>query len=252
MLGGGFAAAAFPARAQGAAASIAAAASLNFVLPELMADFRRRGGGELVVVYGASGNLARQITQGAPHQLFLSADEVFVAHLAAQGFVRDRGVVYALGRLALFAAHGSPVRVDARLAGLRAALRAGHVQRFAIANPETAPYGRAAIEALTHAGLWPQIAPHIVRGENVAQAAQFASTGAAQAGLVAASLTAAPNVAARGRAALVPADWHAPLAHRMALIGEAGAAARAFYAYMQTPRAQAILRRWGFSAPGVS
>lgn len=240
---------ALPAFAQGETPTIAAAASLNFVLPALAADFARRTGRQVTPVFGSSGNLARQIVQGAPHQLFLSADEAFVRTLIDAGKADGAGAVYALGRLALYAARSSPVRVDGRLSGLRAAVRAGRVTRFAIANPETAPYGRAAIEVLQRSHLWALLEGRLVFGENVAQAAQFASSGAAQAGLVAASLVAAPDVAALGRSALIDAQWHGPLTHKMLLVRGAGETARAFYAYLLTQPARTLFRRWGFTAP---
>jgi molybdate transport system substrate-binding protein len=135
---------------------------------------------------------------------------------------------------------------------LRAALGDGRVKRFAIANPEHAPYGRAARAVLEHAGLWPTIAPRLVFGENAAQAMQFAAAGSSQGGIVPLSLSKAPEVARLGQFALIPAAWHAgePLRQRMALLKPAGDTARAFYAFLQQPTARDLFKRYGFLLPG--
>ena len=240
-----------PARA-GEAAAIAAAADLKFALAEIAPRFQADTGHVLKLTFGSSGNFTQQIAQGAPFELFLSADEQYVFQLADAGRVRDRGTLYAVGRVALFAPHRSPLVVDARLEGLRRALDAGDIKRFAIANPEHAPYGRAARAVLRHAGLWSRIEPLLVLGENASQALQFAASGSSQGGIVPLSLSKAPPVAALGRFATIPADWHAgePLRQRMVLTRHAGAAARAFYDYLQGPAARAILARYGFALPG--
>lgn len=238
-----------PARAQ-EAPLVAAASDLNFALAEIAEGFRRDSGQAVRLAFGSSGNFARQILQGAPFELFLSADESFVFALADQGRALDRGVLYAIGRIALFAPAGSPLQIEAGLEGLRAALAAGALRRFAIANPEHAPYGRAAAEALRGAGLWEAIQPLLVLGENVSQAAQFTTSGAAQGGIIAYSLALAPSIGERGRYTLIPASAHAPLNQRMVLLRQAGATAKAFYAHMQGAAARAVLGRHGFTVPG--
>jgi molybdate transport system substrate-binding protein len=229
---------------------IAAAADLKFALEEIAAQFRAETGKEVKLVFGSSGNFTSQLQQGAPFQMFLSADESFVFQLADAGKTLDRGALYAEGRIVLFAPHGSPLKADADFAGLRQALERGRIQRFAIANPEHAPYGRAAQEALQRQGLWAQIEPKLVLGENVSQAAQFASSGSAQGGIFAYSLALAPELAARGNYVLIPADRHAPLRQRMVLLRNAGDTAKVFYAFVQTPAARAIFRKYGFVLPG--
>jgi len=228
--------------------TVAAASDLQFALQQVHAQFVRDTGQQVQLVFGSSGNLYRQIVEGAPFELFLSADESFVTQLAEQGLTRDEGRLYAIGRLALFVPQGSPLQVDADLNGLRAALQRGEIRRFAIASPEHAPYGARAEEALRHAGLWDALQDALVLGENVSQAAQFAASGNAQGGIIAYSLALAPNVAALGSAALLPESWHSPLRQRMVLLKNASPAAEAFYAYLQQPAAQAILSRYGFSA----
>jgi molybdate transport system substrate-binding protein len=237
-----------PALAQ--APQIAVAASVKTAMDELVVAFRQATGQEVSVVYGASGNFTRQIRQGAPFQLFLSADEGFIFQLADAGLAADRGEVYAEGRLALFVPKGSPLKADGALADLRAGLMDGRVTRFAIASPEHAPYGRAAEQVLKGQGLWEPLQGRLAIGEDIAQAVRFATSGSAQGGLVAHSLVLAPQVRALGSFALVPADWHLPLRQRMALMKTAGPVARDFYDYLRSPEARVIFRRHGFLIAG--
>lgn len=233
------------------APAVAAASDLQFALEAVAARFKADSGQSLRLVFGSSGNFYRQISEGAPFQLFLSADERYVEQLAAAGKTRDRGVLYAIGRIVLLVPQGSGLKVDGELAGLRAALAAGQVRRFAIANPEHAPYGQRAEEALRHAGLWAGLQGRLVLGENVSQAAQFATSGNAQGGIIAYSLALAPSLAARGEWALIPQDWHQPLRQRMVLLNNANATSEAFYRYLQEPAARAIMADYGFTLPAA-
>lgn len=243
----------FLARAAAAAdtPAIAAAADLKFALAEIAQAFEKDTGRKLRLSFGSSGNFTHQIEQGAPFELFLSADENFVFRLADKGLTVDRGVLYAIGRIVLFAPHGSTLKVDANLADLKTALADGRLKRFAIANPDHAPYGRAARSALHRAGLWEAIQPRLALGENASQATQFAAAGASQGGIVPLSLSKAPEIAKLGTFALIPAAWHAaePLRQRMVLTRKAGETARAFHAYLQQPTARATFARHGFVLP---
>lgn len=229
---------------------VAAAADLQFALEEIAQAFKEDTGQSVKLAFGSSGTFATQIRHGAPFELYLSADEHYVRTLHADGFTRDAGTLYAIGRIVLIAPPGSRLPVDGELKGLAAQLEAGAVKRFAIANPEHAPYGRRAEEALRHAGLWEALRPKLIFGENVAQAAQFATSGSADGGIIALSLARAPQMAGLGRHALIPAAWHAPLRQRMVLLKNAGAIAEAFYRYLQQPSTRAIMRRYGFVLPG--
>lgn len=235
-------------RAQGPP-KVAAASDLNFALTEIAVRFGKAQGERVDLVFGSSGTLTRQIRDGAPFELFLSADEAFVDQLSTTGLTRDRGTLYAIGRIVLFAPPGSPLVPSDGLKGLARLLDTGSLTRFAIANPEHAPYGRAAEEALRKGGLWDRLRPHLVLGENVSQAAQFATAGNAVGGIVAYSLALAPNLKDRGTYALIPDEDHAPLRQRMVLLKKAGAMAERFYRYLQEPEARAILRRYGFALP---
>jgi len=229
---------------------VAAASDLQFALHEVAAAFTKETKRVVNLTFGSSGNFYRQIQQGAPFQIFLSADEQLIFDLAAERLTVDEGALYAVGRIVIIAPKGSALEVDADLAGLKAALADGRVKKFAIANPEHAPYGRRAEEALRHAGLWEAIKDKLVFGENVSQAAQFATSGATQGGIIAYSLALSPEVSKLGTYALIPDDWHEPLRQRMALIKGAGETARLFFAFMQGPSARAIMGRYGFMLPG--
>jgi molybdate transport system substrate-binding protein len=228
---------------------VAAASDLSFALTEIAQQFAREHDQRVDLVFGSSGTLARQVRDGAPFELFLSADEAFVEDLAAAGLTRDSGTLYAIGRIVLFAPAGSPLAPRDGLEGLAALLAAGRVTRFAIANPQHAPYGRAAEAALRKRGLWNDLQPRLVLGENVSQAAQFATTGNAVGGIIAYSLALAPNVRSRGAFALIPDADHPPLRQRMVLLKRAGAVAERFYRYLQEPAARAILEHYGFTLP---
>lgn len=230
--------------------AIAAASDLKFALDEIAAAYAAATRRQVKAVYGSSGNFYRQIEQGAPFEIFISADEEFVFKLAETGRAEDKGALYATGRIVLFAPKGSSLAVDAQMAGLRVALSAGRIQRFAIANPEHAPYGRAAEQALQSLGLWEAIRSRLVLGENVSQAAQFASSGSAQGGIFAYSLALSPAVSRGGDYVLLPESLHKPLRQRMVLIKGAGENARAFYAFLQRTAARSAFKRYGFVLPG--
>lgn len=230
--------------------AVAAASDLKFALEETASQFRRANARDVKLVFGSSGNFFRQIQQGAPFQLFLSADESLVFKLAEAGKAQDRGRLYATGRIVLFARRGSALKVDAQLAGLKAAVASGAIRRFAIANPEHAPYGRAAEEALRKLGLWDALRGKLVLGENVSQAAQFATSASAEGGLFAYSLALAPQIATLGSYVLIPENLHEPLRQRVVLMKGAGTTARAFYDYLEQPEARAIFKRFGFVLPG--
>ena len=202
-------------------------------------------------MFGSSGNFYSQILQGAPFQMYMSADEDFVFKLADAGKTVDRGRLYALGRIGIMVPIGSPLKADSELKDLAAALKDGRLQKFAIANPEHAPYGARAKEALQHTGLWDAIQPKLVLGENISQTAQFATSGSTQGGVIALSLAKAESVAKLGSFALIPNDWHEPLKQRMVLLKDAPPSLRAFYNYITTPAAQDIMVRYGFAMPAV-
>ena len=182
-------------RAEDKPPTIAVAASLRTAIEDIIGQFAATGGGKITASYGATGNLVRQVETGAPFELFLAADEKSVDRLAAAGLTDGAGNILVEGRLAIVAPVASPVEVDPELAGLRKAFDGGKVTRLAIANPELAPYGRAAEEALSKAGLLETAKPKFVLGESVAQTAQYAATGSVEAALIPQSLALSAEIA---------------------------------------------------------
>jgi molybdate transport system substrate-binding protein len=230
--------------------TVAAASDLKFALEEIAKEYQRTTGKQVKLTFGSSGNFLRQIQQGAPFDMFMSADEAFVDKLAEEGLAADKGTLYAVGRIVLFTPKGSTVMPDDKLADLAAALKDGRMKKFAIANPEHAPYGRAAQEALTSLGLWQGVQPLLVLGENVSQAAQFAASGSTQGGIFALSLAISPAFSDAGTYAILPESLHKPIRQKMVVLKRGESSARGFYDYLQQPAARAVLRRYGFVLPG--
>jgi len=228
---------------------VAAASDLQFALTEVADQFVTDTGDRVDLVFGSSGTLTRQIQDGAPFSMFFSADEAFVERLVQGGHTRGESALYAIGRIVLFAPPGSPMVPADGLDGLAGLIEAKGVSRFAVANPEHAPYGRAAEQALRSRGIWDVLQPSLVLGENVSQAAQFAAGGDTVGGIIAYSLVLAPAMRDRGTHALIPADAHAPLRQRMVLLKDAGLVAERFYAYVQAAAARTTLANYGFARP---
>lgn len=229
---------------------VLAASDLKFALAHVAGLYEKEHQVQVELTYGSSGNLARQIAQGLPADLFLSADEALVGQLHTRGLTRDAGAVYARGRLALLVASAHPLasRLDARLRSLVAWLpQAPRDFKLAIANPDHAPYGRAARQALQTADVWTALRPHLVIGDSAAQAAQFVTTGAAAASITALSLALAPEVNRGLRYTLLDDSLHAPLVQRMVLLKSASAAAQAFYAHLQSDALAPVWKSHGFA-----
>jgi molybdate transport system substrate-binding protein len=227
---------------------VAAASDLAYCIDELASAFsEREPAAEVKVSTGASGNLFAQIRNGAPYDVFLSADVDYPARLASLGAADGKTLLpYAIGRIALWTLDP---RLD--LAQGLAAVRDPHVTRVAIANPATAPYGRAARAALERDGLWQAVASKLVIGENIAQTAQFVQSGNAQLGIVSLATLRSPRMAGVGRYYLVPDTGLAPI-EQAAIVTTHGAAnplAGRFVRFLATAPAQAILQRHGYAAP---
>jgi len=226
--------------------TIAAASDLRFAMDELVAGFRLAHPGDTVeVVYGSSGSFNAQIRQGAPYDLYFSADIAYARDLERDGFASGSVQGYAVGRIVLWSA-----QLDASTLSL-ASLTEARFTRIAIANPQLAPYGRRAEEALRAAGVWPQVEPKLVYGENIAQTAQFVQTGNAQVGIIALALALSPELASAGPYLLIPDTLHAPLEQGYIVTARARAntLAAAFAAWIEAPEARAVMDRYGFSLP---
>ena len=233
--------------AQAEKLTIAAASDLKFALDEISIPFKQAHPGDtLDIVYGSSGKFSTQIQQGAPFDVFFSADIAFPRALAAQGFAASAVQPYARGRLVLWSA-----RRDARQLTLQS-LTDTKITRIAIANPQHAPYGQRAEEALRASGLWEKVSAKLVYGENIAQTAQFVQSGNAQVGIIALSLALSPALSAQGGYFLIPDNLHAPLEQGFILTKRAAnnALAHQFADYLRSPAARAVLHRYGFNLPG--
>ncbi|KWT70235.1 Molybdenum ABC transporter, periplasmic molybdenum-binding protein ModA [Hyphomicrobium sulfonivorans] len=229
--------------------TVAAAASLRYALEEIAARYTKATGKHVKLTFGATGNLVHQIEAGAPFQVLFAADDKSVKKLAAGGNTDGEPVVFAQGELSVAAAKASPVAIDSELKGLREALAAGKVKSIAIANPETAPYGRAGREALEASGLLKEADPLIVTGENIGQTATFVSTGAADVGFIARSLAVSKELEPLINSASVNPEWYKPINHGMAVVKGASPDAKAFADFVRGPEGRGVLEANGFSVP---
>jgi molybdate transport system substrate-binding protein len=229
--------------------TVAAAADLSAALPEIVTRYKAQTGRDVKLTFGSSGNLATQIRNGAPFDVFFSADEDYPEQLGVDGLA-DAATLYryAIGRLVLWVPSDSPV--DLTKLGVQALLDPA-IKKISIANPQHAPYGRAAEAALRHSGVYDQISSKLVLGENVSQAAQFVESGNAQAGLIALSHALAPSLKDKGRYWLVPLDFY-PTLNQAAIVlthSKQQEAAHKFLDFVRSPEAAALLKSHGFSLP---
>jgi molybdate transport system substrate-binding protein len=227
--------------------TVAAAADMSAALPELVAAYTKKTGQTVTLSFGASGNLTNQIRNGAPFDVFFSADEEYPQQLIAEGLaVKDTLYRYAVGRLVLWVPGDSAL--DLSKLGMNALLDPS-VKKISIANPATAPYGRAAAAALRHFGIYDQVSGRLVLGENVSQAAQFVESGNAQAGLIALSHALAPAMKDKGRYWTVPLDAYPTLNQAAVVLSKSKQqdAARKFLDFLRSPEATSLLTSYGFS-----
>jgi len=226
---------------------IAAASDLSYALGKVAYRFTRDTGQKIRISYGSSGNLVRLIEQGAPFEMFMSADENYVFKLAEQGQTIDRGRIYALGRLVLFAVQDSALQHSLDLTTIPDLLASGSLSKFAIANPLHAPYGKAAREVLLSTNLWQSIETALVFGESASQATLFAISGSTQGAIIPHSLVLNPEISSKGSFRLIDTKLHSPLRQRMVLLSSASDTTHQFYRYMQTPAVREILKQYGFT-----
>jgi len=230
--------------------TVAAAADLSAALQEVAADYEKRTGVTVKLSFGASGALTQQIQNGAPFDVFFSADMDYPRQLIAAGQADGATLYrYAVGRLVLWVPKDSPLDVENK--GMDVLLDPS-VKKIAIANPQHAPYGRAAAAALKHYGLYEKVSDRLVLGENISQAAQFVESGNAQAGFVALAHATAPAMQGKGKYWVVPAEAYPPLDQGVVLISHSAHQqdAAAFLEYVKRAEVAAMLQRYGFSLPG--
>jgi len=227
---------------------VAAASDLQFAMNDLMMRYEKQTGQTVEVVYGSSGNFATQIENGAPFDLFFSADSNYPAKLIEHGLADQHSLyLYASGRLALWASPEDHLNLSEK--GFQVLLDP-RVTRIAIANPEHAPYGRAAVTALQKAGIYEQVQPKLVYGEDILQAAQFVQSGNAQVGIVALSLAISP-VMQNGDRWLVPVELSPPLEQSVVVVSSSKnkSAAIQFLALVKSAEGRQLLAKYGFAPP---
>jgi molybdate transport system substrate-binding protein len=229
--------------------TIAAAADLRYALDAVITTYQRMHPQDVIeVTYGSSGKLLAQIEQGAPFELFFSADSEYPKQLVAAGAASGDPVPYALGHIVIWSAGvdaGKLTVVD---------LARSSFDRIAIANPEHAPYGKRAEQALRAAGVWDAVQPRLIYGDNIAQTAQFVASGNAKVGIIAQSLALNPQMAKKGSYAVIPASLYQPLLQSFVVTrrGAGNTLAHDFAQYVQGAEARGVLSRYGFSLPSAA
>jgi molybdate transport system substrate-binding protein len=220
--------------------TVAAASDLTPAFDEIGREFESTHNTKVIFVYGSTGMLTRQIENGAPMDLFAAANVSYIDELEKQGLIiPDSKAIYGRGRITLW----TPDDSNLRLQGVADLVRP-EVQRIAIANPDHAPYGLAARQALESAGVWDRVKPKLVYADNIRQTLQFAQTGNVEVAIVALSL----SMQSKGRWSLIPEELHQPIDQALAIMKTTKneAAARDFAAFVRGPQAQAILKKYGF------
>ena len=228
--------------------AVAAASDLQFAIKELIVEYEKQTGHHVKLSLGSSGNFYAQLQQGAPFDLYFSADIGYPKKLEEAGLTVPGSLYrYAVGRVVLWAPKQSPVEVSKGLTVLRDAA----VRKIAIANPKHAPYGRAAVAAMEQSQVYAEVKDRLVLGENISQAAQFIESGACDVGIIALSLALAPVMKSAGSYWLIPAEAHPPLEQGAVIMKQSKQqdAARHFLQFMQSPQGQEVMTRYGFTLP---
>jgi molybdate transport system substrate-binding protein len=229
--------------------TVAAAADLQFVFKEVAGRFEKQTGTSVRMSFGSSGNFFSQIQNGAPFDLFFSADTEYPGKLEAGGLTEPGTLYqYARGKIVLWVPNESGVDVSHGLA----ALSDSRVKKVAIANPAHAPYGRAAVAALKTAGIYEKISEKLVFGENISQAANFVASGNADAGIIALSLAISPTMKSKGRYTLIPVESYPPLNQAGVVVkaSQKKEAAKCFMEFLKSPEIVELMQQYGFELPG--
>ncbi|MBA5873261.1 MAG: molybdate ABC transporter substrate-binding protein [Nitrospira sp. CR1.2] len=228
--------------------AVAAASDLNFAIKEVIGEFEKQTGHRVKLSLGSSGNFYAQLQQGAPFDLYFSADIGYPKKLEEAGLTVPGSLYrYAVGRVVLWAPKTSSLDVAKGLTVLREAT----IKKIAIANPKHAPYGRAAVAAMEHAQVYADVKDRLVLGENISQAAQFIESGACDVGIIALSLAMAPAMKSAGSYWEIPAEAHPPLEQGAAILKQSKhqELARAFLGFLQGPKGRETMIRYGFTLP---
>ena len=228
-------------------ATIAVAANMKDAFAEIAAEFKSTGKPEMRMVYGSSGNFAAQIMNGAPFSLFIAADEQFPLELFKNGKTVDDGSIYAIGKLVIITKTSSGIYLSDSKSDIAKAI--SKANKVAIAKPEIAPYGRAAVQYLKAEGLWDLAKDKLVYADNIGSATTYVASGAADLGFTAFSLAKSPELLRQTSYVAVDTKMYEPIKQRMVLIKGAPQEAQDLYRFMQGPKAKAILQKYGYSTP---
>lgn len=226
--------------------TVVAASSIKFAMADIVSKFNaEHHHDEVKAIYGSSGKFSAQIQNGAPFDIYFAADVGFPQTLKNEGLTSTDPVIYAIGRLVIWSSTTDATKLTLQK------LSEPAIRKVAIANPEFAPYGMQAKEALKSTGMWEKLQGKLVFGENVEHTAQMVSTGAADAGIIALSLALNPTLSKRGGYSLIDDGLHEPLAQAFVITKRAknSALARRFAAYVQTPESRKIMESYGFVLP---
>ncbi len=228
--------------------AIAAASDLNYAFKELVTEYEKATGNRVKLTLGSSGNFYAQIQNGAPFDLYFSADINYPKKLEEAGLTVPGSLYrYAIGRIVLWTGYASHLNVAKGFETLRDPA----VKKIAIANPKHAPYGRAAVAAMEHFKVYADVRDRLVLGENISQAAQFIESGACEVGVIALSLALAPTMKTKGLYWEVPADAHPPLEQGAVILKSSKhqQAAMQFIEFLKSEPGQEVMRRYGFTLP---
>lgn len=227
--------------------TIAVAANMKDAFMEINTAFRATGKSELRVVFGSSGNFTAQIMNGAPYSLFIAADEHFPLELYKSGKAVDEGAIYAIGKLAIIAKKSMNLSSAAGRADIAAAITKAN--KVAIAKPELAPYGKAAVQYLKSEGLWDLAKDKLIYGDNIGVATMYVASGAADIGFTALSLAMSPELTKTTSYSTLNHSFYEPIKQRMILMKNAPVKAVDLYRFMQSAQAKSILHKYGYTTP---
>jgi molybdate transport system substrate-binding protein len=231
--------------------TVAAAADLQSAMQDVAAGFQKETGKEVKLIYGSSGNFFQQIQNGAPFDMFFSANLDYPKKLESAGLIVSGSYYpYATGKIAVWVPNDSKINIDS---GLKSLFDPA-VKKIAVANPQHAPYGQAAVAAMQSEGVYEKVKDKLVLGENISQTASFVVSGAADVGVVALSLALSPNMKEKGRYAEIPATEYPPIAQACVILNSSRdkETAKQFLAYIKTAAVADTLKRYGFDVPDSS
>ena len=238
----------FSARAFSAdAVNVAVASNMSHAFSEIAELYQSTTNTKVRLSSGSSGNFARQIVQGAPYRIFLSAGSQYVDLLRDRNIELLEDIEYARGRIGVFVPHGSSLSDNDNLKSIIKQLFHGKYRRIVIPNPKHAPFGMAARQSLQNAGLWVLESKRLLLAENAAQATQIAISGNVDLGIIPASHAQLAEISARGQFYPIPEDWHLPLRQHLVLLGGANQNETAFFTFLKEERAQKIVKNFGYS-----